>query len=512
MAKDGPAAASTKKRKTLEPPPVDRLVMPAIVIGLAMLAYQFIKGITSEVSECCCVFVCRYRRLPLAGRKGRVAQTRSNDTSAHSYCIWMMPTCISPSHLFFRFFRQIPRVNVLDEAELREVFFGEGTGKSYVVLCHKEESKIPISSVFEGAHKDKSSPAEFRLLDCDHTLASSGKTIAERFKLDLKQRPTIFLSGAVGPPQQISSKHLKTSAMLGKLLRGKLEARTVKIETTQDLRSKCLDKDVCAILLKGSKTSPAYLKDAMGKLIAEHPSVVFASVDATSLYVLNLEEHMVELKDEQPRFAVLQKVSGSLASDSKDRLLTSMAALPTNGVGYGPMSNLVASVVQGTAQMTKLTSLPVIKTRSKKLEEQERAKRQRKLEQQRRQQEKQQSSSSSSSSSGGGGSGYFSANNDGSREGRKAERDRRRADHNREHNVKEKTPEEIAEMERRRRARMAEEATKWNMAPEDAPDEGDYVGGDRDGDIMEDVDEDADAFSRGGGGDGGDEEDVLDLD
>jgi hypothetical protein len=54
MAKDGPAAASTKRRKTLEPPPVDRLVMPAIVIGLAMLAYQFIKGITSEVSKCCC--------------------------------------------------------------------------------------------------------------------------------------------------------------------------------------------------------------------------------------------------------------------------------------------------------------------------------------------------------------------------------------------------------------------------------------------------------------------------
>jgi hypothetical protein len=50
MAKDGPAASSTKKRKTLEPPPVDRLIMPAIAIGLAMLAYQFIKGITSEVS------------------------------------------------------------------------------------------------------------------------------------------------------------------------------------------------------------------------------------------------------------------------------------------------------------------------------------------------------------------------------------------------------------------------------------------------------------------------------
>jgi flagellar biosynthesis GTPase FlhF len=376
------------------------------------------------------------------------------------------------------------------------VFFGEGAGKTYVVLCHKEDGKIPISSVFSGAHAEKASPAEFRLLDCDHPLAS-GKTVAERFKLDMKQRPTIFLSGAVGPPQQIPSKHLKTSTMLSKLLRGKLEARTVKIETTQDLRSKCLDKDICALLLKGSKTSPSYLKDAVSKLIKEHPNVVFASVDATSLYVLNLEEHMVELKDEQPRFVVLKKVSGSLAADSSDRLITSMIALPTNGVGYGPMSNLVASVVKGSAQLSKLTSLPVIKTRTKKLEEQERAKRERKLEQQRRQQDKDSSQQQQRQSA-------FTVN-DGSREGRKAERERRRAEHYKEHNVREKTPEEIAEMERKRRVRMAEEAAKWNMAPEDAPEEGERV---VDGDVMEEMD----IVQGSAAGGEGDEEDVLDLD
>jgi hypothetical protein len=378
------------------------------------------------------------------------------------------------------------------------VFFGEGAGKSYVVLCHKEDGKIPISSVFAGAHADKASPAEFRLLDCDHPLAS-GKTVAERFKLDTKQRPTIFLSGAVGPPQQIPSKHLKTPAMLSKLLRAKLEARTVKIETTQDLRSKCLDKDVCAILLKGSKASPSYLKDAVSKLIKEHPNVVFASIDATSLYVLNLEEHMVELKDEQPRFAVLKRVSGSLAADASERLVTSMIALPTNGVGYGPMSNLVASVVKGTAQLSKLTSLPVIKTRTKKLEEQERAKRERKLEQQRRQQDKASAQQEQRQSA-------FAAN-DGSREGRKAERERRRAEHNKEHNVRERTPEEIAEMERRRRERMAEEAERWNMAPDDAPDEGDRAAADE-GDVMEEMGTDQASASEGEGG----EEDVLDLD
>jgi hypothetical protein len=388
---------------------------------------------------------------------------------------------------------------MFDESELREVLFGEGVGKSYVVLCHKEDSKIPISSVFVEAHAEKSSPAEFRLLDCGHPLAS-GKTVVERFKLDLKQRPTMFLSGAVGPPQQIPSKHLKTSAMLGKLLRAKLEARTVKIETTQDLRSKCLDKDVCAILLKGSKSSPAYLKDAISKLIAEHPSVVIASVDATSLYVLNLEEHMVELQDGQPRFVVLKKVSGSLAVDSSERLITSMTALPTNGVGYGPMSNLVASVVKGSAQLTRLSSLPVIKTRTKKLEDQERAKRERKLDQQKRQQEQQQQKQRQQSA--------FTAN-DGSREGRRTEREKRRAEHHKEHNVREKTPEEIAEIERKRRIRMAEEAARWNMAPEDSPDEGDHI---LDGGTGEDLFEEIDEAETASAGGEEDEEDTLDLD
>ena len=388
---------------------------------------------------------------------------------------------------------QLTRVNVEDELELRDVFFGEGSnsGQNYVVLCHSDEnSKIPISSVFADASNDNSVPAEFKLVDCEYTLPSSGKTIAERFKLKLKERPTIFISGAIGAPQQVPSKHLKTGKMLVKYLRGKLEVRAAKIETTQDLRSKCLDKDICGLLLKGEKKAPGYLKDAMSKLLKEYPDVSFASVDASVLYVLNLEEHLPELENGKPRFVVFKKVSGSLETGGS-RLITSMATLPGNGASYGPMSNLVADVVSSKAEMTKLTSLPVIKTRSKKLEEEERAKRQRKLNQQQR-----------------GGTeetppGAF-ATNDGSRDGRRAERERRRQEHRKANNVKEKTPEEIAEMERKRRERMEEEAAKWNVAPEDAPPEGEYIMDDEPFDdttteVVEDHDDD-------------DDEDVIDLD
>lgn len=397
-------------------------------------------------------------------------------------------------------------MNVEDELEIREVFFGEGgAGKSYIVLCHDETSTIPVSSVFQDAFNDGSTPAEFRLIDCNYVLPSSGKTITERFNLDAKVRPTIFLSGAVGEPKQIPSKHLKTGAMLVKLLRAKLVPHAQKVETTQELRSKCLDKEICGLLLKGEKKAPKYLKDAMQKLVKEFPSVSFSSVDASVLYVYNLEEFLPELRDGQPRFVVFKKVSGSLEKGG-DRLITSIAPLPTNGVSYGQMSNLVGGVVQGTTRTEKIPSLPTIKTRSKKLEEQERAKRERKAKRQQ---------------SGGGAAhqqdtpaGAF-RDNDGSAEGRKAERERRRAEHRKKHNVREKTPEEIAEMERQRRKRMEEEAAKWNMAPEDLPPEGDPVSEEGFGDIYEDIDEDG-----GGGGtiveevdeEDSDDEDVLDLD
>ena len=347
---------------------------------------------------------------------------------------------------------------------MRDVLFGEGdSGKSYAVLCQDEESTAPISSVFSDAFKDGSAPAHFRLLDCNYVLPSSGKSIADRFKIDLTVRPTVFVSGAgVAEPQQIPSKHLKTGDMLVKALRSKLEARAAKIETTQELRSKCLDKDICGLLLKGSKKAPKALKDAMTELLKEFPNVPFAAVDTSVLYVKNLEDLLPELKGDESRFVVFKKISGSTKSGG--RLITSMATLePGTAVSYGTMSNLVAGVVRKTITPSKLATLPQIKSRTKKLLQEEKAKRERKQEQQRRQQEKQEEAST------GGGS----TDNDGSREGRRAERDRRRAEHRAKNNVREKTPEEIAEMERKRRERMAEEAAKWNMAPEDAPPTGD---------------------------------------
>merc|ERR1712176_1570045 len=165
----------------------------------------------------------------------------------------------------------------------------------------------------------------------------------------------------------------------------------------------------------------------------------------------------VQLDDNNPstwdRMVVMKKVSGS-SKPSKDgeknsRLITSMVTTDKS-LSYGVMSNLIADTITNKASMTKLSALPQLKTRTKKLLQEENAKRERMLNQEKA------SQSSSGAKPGASSGGFFSGENDGSREGRKAERERRRQEHYKKNNVKPKTPEEIAEMERQRRARMAE--------------------------------------------------------
>merc|ERR1711865_1043802 len=120
--------------------------------------------------------------------------------------------------------------------------------------------------------------------------------------------------------------------------------------------------------------------------------------------------------------------------------------------------------------MKKVTTLPSIKTRTKKLEKEENAKRQRAKDRA----EGGKTRSSSSTSEGGA---FHTGDNDGTPEGRKAERERRRAEHRKNNpDYKEKTPEQIQEIERQRRIRMEEESAKWNMAPDDVDEEEDGDG------------------------------------
>lgn len=444
MAKTKSATKGGSKRD--KPPALDQYTKPLIGIALAMLAYQMFRGMVAKE------------------------------------------------------IRRVDMTETANEMELREVFFGEETGNTnYAVLCYPESAVFPVSSVFQDAANDGGAPAQFRLMDCDAAIPGNkeGNSVVKRFGLNKKTRPVVFVSGAVGQPKQVPAKYLKTGAMLTKALKNLLEPKAEKIETTQDLRSKCLDKDICGLLLKGSKTSPKYAKEAMQKLVVEFPKVTFAAVDSSVLYVKGVEaEFLPELTQGIPRFIVFKKTSGGVKSDD-GRLKTTAIALDKD-TSYGPMSNLVGSVVSGSAEMAKVSTAPTIKTRTKKLEKTENEKRQRRL-------NREKGGSDSSSSDRGSSSSGGSGENDGSREGRRAERERRRAEHRKNNpDYKEKTPEELKEMERQRRIRMEEEAKKWNMSPEDEDVDGgaDYM---MDEDYDDEGEESLDDEDE-------DDEDVMDLD
>ena len=219
-----------QKKKQQTAPQVDKLLKPMAGVALAMLGYYFMKGMSNE----------------------------------------------------------IPRIDVNDQLALRDVFFGEGASG-------KKDGPVglPISSVFQDSSDDGSAPVEYVLIDCDHILPDSGKSIYEKFKLNKKKRPTVFVSGKVGPPKQVPEKHLKTGSMLTKLLKQMLEPHAAKIEKTKELKEKCLNKEICGLLLKGGKPEP-YVKHAVANLLGTYPNVQFASVDSTVLFLTNLEEYLPE--------------------------------------------------------------------------------------------------------------------------------------------------------------------------------------------------------------------------
>ena len=77
---------------------------------------------------------------------------------------------------------EIPQIDVTDQLTLREVFFGEGsTGKDYAVLCHSDAKAglvgLPVLSVFQDSRDDGLAPVEYVIVDCDHVLPESGKSI-----------------------------------------------------------------------------------------------------------------------------------------------------------------------------------------------------------------------------------------------------------------------------------------------------------------------------------------------
>ena len=127
----------------------------------------------------------------------------------------------------------IDRIDLTDSLALREYFFGEGPGKSYVILCHPKDATLPMSKSFTDASKivDKK-VAQFLTVDCNEALPS-GVSVGERLGIDLTKKPAVFVSGGkVSKPIVVPVNSLKTGYSLAKVVRSILTVKAAKIEVS----------------------------------------------------------------------------------------------------------------------------------------------------------------------------------------------------------------------------------------------------------------------------------------
>lgn len=213
------------------------------------------------------------------------------------------------------------------------------------------------------------------------------------------------------------------------------------------------------------------IKSTMSSLAAEfkNTNTAITHVNADDFYLANLEEitlSIPEYKEGLQRLIAFKKLGGSAkvienSTEKSGRLKTSISIFKGNAEDLEAVNSYVTGIISGSIPTTKVSALPTIKTRTKKSQKTILAKREKLVQRAKERSQKSKLEQETSSSS--------TSKEDAKRD-RKAERDRRRREHNAANNVKEKTPEQIREMEAIRRRRMEDEAAKWNMMDSDLDD------------------------------------------
>ena len=444
------------------------------------------------------------------------------------------------SNIFFS--HNVVSIDATDQLALRDVFFGEGTYKgSYVVLClapTTEDPPPPLNSAFLDASKilgGVSAGAKFVTLDCG-ALLPSGSTVASRFKLDSGRRPAlVFVSGArlPGVPVQLQASSLKSGIVLANAIKSLLEPRTVKVESTSQLSTRCLERDYCLLLLKGGEVTQQ-VKGIFKELIEDFsPTVQFAHIDS-SVVAMNLESSKgLEFVEGQHRLVMFRRLPSpegkkdekkkkkttttkkraksveddgeddSESEDEKEVVATSARLYKSNDYSAEALTAFIASSLKDDESFKVLKTLPKTSIRTKRSQESAKKKKdeadKKKADYGGRVRDDNDDDGNDSAAAGGGAGAT-------TKEERKAERERQRERARKEKEAS-MTPEEIQEANRKREAdrrKKIEEQMKSTYVEDGEVGEGEY----------DDLDGGGDEDGGGGGGGGGDdeEEEVIDLD
>ena len=284
--------------------------------------------------------------------------------------------------------------------QLKAVFF---SGDPWLVQCGSKADLAAASTgdgglgsheVVELALK-RLTEASVRvgLLDCAKKLPS-GKSTAERFKLDATVDPTLVLAANGQPVVQLVPSMLhkhglsgalfptmrqQASALLS-LVKARAEKKATQLTKSEHLHAHCLKRKYCALALFPREPSGDALR-SLQKLMIEYRHVAFATIN-TARYEFSLAKHLPQPTNPKlPQIVAFrsQSVDGGATGDSKagggsgskkksgDKKKDSKAALSVGAKAHRgefalpELRTFLASLTADQLELTSLKKAPTIR-------------------------------------------------------------------------------------------------------------------------------------------------------
>lgn len=173
---------------------------------------------------------------------------------------------------------------------LKSVYTGD---KPFIFYCARGTGRDEkVAPLFSDLNELKGNKYGFAMVNCNHKLPS-GKTVMDRFALNRKTKPIIFMTAPWfgGRAKQATGGSLKDAKTLSKFVDSSMAPRAQEVSTDRDLAKYCGwgkssithdDKSIgtsCVVFVKGKRHAKAHA-DLEERLIREHPRQRYVSVDA----------------------------------------------------------------------------------------------------------------------------------------------------------------------------------------------------------------------------------------
>lgn len=184
----------------------------------------------------------------------------------------------------------IQNLSDASDGVLKGVFTGN---KPYIFYCARGTGRDEkVAPVFAELNKLKGNKYGFAMVNCNHKLPS-GKTVMERFALNRKAKPIIFMTAPWfgGRAKQVTGGSMKDAKALSKFVDSSLAPRAQEVTSDRELAKYCGwgkssithdDKSIstsCVVFVKGKRHAKAHA-DLEERLIREHPRQRYVSLDA----------------------------------------------------------------------------------------------------------------------------------------------------------------------------------------------------------------------------------------